>query len=546
MYGRVSTSDQVEGTSPEVQRQRCVARIESEGWEYVGEYFDEGVSGAKARRRKLDALMTECRAGNVDVVVVTKLDRFGRTNRHLENLLAELDDLGIRFVSLDESFDSTTSAGRFMRTMLGGAAEFERASIKERTMSGLLETARAGFWPGGPPPYGFKIVEAGRHKQLAIEEAEAQMLRTAVALIVDERLTTKEAADRLHALGMKPRKAARWTYHNLRRTLLDAPLSGEWVYARPRAHKQAKSSPPLPLSIPEVISTNRHEVLRTVLKATTNTRRRSNFYLLSSGRLIALCGARYQGIPRPRSDRRQYRCYASRTYAEDRCDCHRIDAGDAERAVWVSVADLLGDPDRLLVMAEDYVGLRHEQAKSEQGQLDKLSRRIKRLEEALGRAYEDRYRGERDRVAVDVAIKRMEEDLKLARTNEATAAAWEANNQAVAERVLSLRELAHIAKTRLANMTPQEMRRVLDLLDVRATVTAWRVCELCQGRGKVASKPALGGKPCPACHMSRWLPSLRIEGVVYERLVRDTLSGATAASVETSGLPFRFDEVSVA
>ena len=74
------------------------------------------------------------------------------------------------------------------------------------------------------------------------------------------------------------------------------------------------------------------------------------------------------------------------------------------------------------------------------------------------------------------------------------------------------------------------------------------MCGVCAGAGKVASKPALGGKPCPACRMTKWLPSLRVEGVVYDRVMNQTLRGTDveAPTAGSAGLPFRLDEVTVA
>jgi DNA invertase Pin-like site-specific DNA recombinase len=100
-YGRVSTAEQVEhGTSLGTQRDRCLAAIEAKGWELAGEFVDEGVSGAKGNRPELDRLMAACHAGEVDAIVVTKMDRFGRSVRHLSRLIGELDELGVIFESL--------------------------------------------------------------------------------------------------------------------------------------------------------------------------------------------------------------------------------------------------------------------------------------------------------------------------------------------------------------------------------------------------------------------------------------------------------------
>jgi DNA invertase Pin-like site-specific DNA recombinase len=100
VYVRVSTQEQAEGTSLDVQRQTCRSYATGQGWTVVGEFADEGVSGTLGSRPGLDELVAACRAGGVDVVVVHRLDRFGRSLRHLTNTLAELDDLGT-FCSTD-------------------------------------------------------------------------------------------------------------------------------------------------------------------------------------------------------------------------------------------------------------------------------------------------------------------------------------------------------------------------------------------------------------------------------------------------------------
>jgi DNA invertase Pin-like site-specific DNA recombinase len=90
----------------------------------VGEYIDGGVSGKYANRPGLDRLMADCRAGLIDVVIVAKHDRFGRSFRHTVALVGELEELGVEFVSIAERIDNTPS-GRFQRNVLLSVAEFE-------------------------------------------------------------------------------------------------------------------------------------------------------------------------------------------------------------------------------------------------------------------------------------------------------------------------------------------------------------------------------------------------------------------------------------
>jgi DNA invertase Pin-like site-specific DNA recombinase len=198
IYARVSTAEQVDGTSLGTQVDRCRAHAIAQGWEVVSEWIDEGVSGAKASRPALDRLLRGVRASEVDVVVVAKLDRIGRSMRHLAALLGELDDRGIALVSVSESFDSSTPAGRLQRNMLGSFAEFEREQIRERSLAGLEASVRQGRWAGGPPPFGFKR----QGHQLVIDEREAETLRLAIRLFVEQRMTMGQVASELNARGL--------------------------------------------------------------------------------------------------------------------------------------------------------------------------------------------------------------------------------------------------------------------------------------------------------------------------------------------------------
>ena len=107
IYARVSTLDQ----EPENQLAEVRRYVEARGWKAV-EFVDRGISGAKDRRPALDELVAAARRRNVDVVVCWRLDRLGRSLKHLITLLDELQSLGVGFVSLNEGIDATTAAGR--------------------------------------------------------------------------------------------------------------------------------------------------------------------------------------------------------------------------------------------------------------------------------------------------------------------------------------------------------------------------------------------------------------------------------------------------
>jgi DNA invertase Pin-like site-specific DNA recombinase len=140
IYARVSTADQ----STQMQVSTLRDFIERRGWKLVGEYVDEGVSGTKDRRPALDRLMADAKQRRFDAVLVWKLDRFARSLRHLVNALAELEALGVAFVSLKDNVDLSTPSGRLMVQIIGAMAEFERSLIAERVRAGLQNARRRG------------------------------------------------------------------------------------------------------------------------------------------------------------------------------------------------------------------------------------------------------------------------------------------------------------------------------------------------------------------------------------------------------------------
>src|SRR5262249_59728981 len=115
----------------------------------VEEYRDQGISGAKDSRPALDRLMKDARARRFDVVVVARFDRFARSVSHLLRALDEFNHLGVDFISLSESIDTSTPVGKMIFTVLGAVAELERNLIKERVHMGSVEhESRASEWAG--------------------------------------------------------------------------------------------------------------------------------------------------------------------------------------------------------------------------------------------------------------------------------------------------------------------------------------------------------------------------------------------------------------
>jgi DNA invertase Pin-like site-specific DNA recombinase len=148
LYARVSTCNGQQ--DPEMQLGELREYARARGFQIVNEFVDRGVSGAKESRPQLNRLMADAHSRKFDAVLVWKIDRWGRSLKHLVTSLADLDAYGVAFVSLRDSLDLSTSSGRLMMQLLGAMAEFERSLIQERVKAGLRNARSKGRVLGRP------------------------------------------------------------------------------------------------------------------------------------------------------------------------------------------------------------------------------------------------------------------------------------------------------------------------------------------------------------------------------------------------------------
>ncbi len=181
LYGRVSTLDKGQDVNLQLNELRDYS--ERRGWKIAGEYVDK-VSGAKESRPELNRLMADAKKRKFDAIAVWKLDRFGRSLKHLLFTLADLESLGIAFVSLREGFDLSTPSGRLMFQIIGAMAEFERNLIRERVRAGMAHAKAKGRKLGRASVHvDMAAVEARRAKGESLR-AIARDLGVSAALLV--------------------------------------------------------------------------------------------------------------------------------------------------------------------------------------------------------------------------------------------------------------------------------------------------------------------------------------------------------------------------
>ena len=147
LYARVSSNDQNVATQLLPLRDYC----QRMGYGVVGEYTDVGFSGKTDSRPAFERLLADMRAGKFAVVICAKLDRIGRSVKHLLNLFEEFSHRKVGFISLSQNIDTTTPEGRMFLKMLMVLAEYERELIVSRTEEGLRRAVRQGKRLGRPP-----------------------------------------------------------------------------------------------------------------------------------------------------------------------------------------------------------------------------------------------------------------------------------------------------------------------------------------------------------------------------------------------------------
>ena len=179
IYTRKSSEEglDMEFNSLDAQREACDAYIasqRSEGWAAIREPYDDGgVSGGTLDRPALQRLLADVEAGLIDVIVVYKIDRLSRSLMDFARLVEIFDRNQVTFVSVTQSFNTTTSMGRLTLNILLSFAQFEREVIGERIRDKFAASRKRGMWMGGYVPLGYDV----RDRKLIINEAEAATVR---------------------------------------------------------------------------------------------------------------------------------------------------------------------------------------------------------------------------------------------------------------------------------------------------------------------------------------------------------------------------------
>jgi site-specific DNA recombinase len=330
------------------------------GYEVAGIYKDEAVSGTVPipERSEGARLLADAEAGTLDAVLVYRLDRIGRSLLVVVDAHDRLGQAGVALKSANEPIDTSNPSGRLIFQMLASFAEFERATITQRSRDGLHRAFKNGKHIGRIP-YGYDI---GDDDRFVVVEEEALIVRQIIANIAGGSTLYKEAK-RLNdesepSPGTKYRGIARkhgvnWCHSTIRNIVFQRAYAGTHVVNSSRGIVER--------SVPAIVDPDHHR--RAVARMAENKRygggRESRNYLLRGLVLCAHCGTAYVGDCSVSSMGYRYHYYACRKKKAtsdvrvERLTCPRAKAGWLEALVWADLRSFLEDPGEVLQRVQE-------------------------------------------------------------------------------------------------------------------------------------------------------------------------------------------------
>ena len=216
-YTRVSSQRQAkEGLSLEAQKQKIKAYCEFRGLELVDIISDEGLSGGKASRPGYQSLLSLCKSGAVQGIVIYSLSRFTRSTKDLINFLDSYVIKGkTELHSISENLDTSSAMGRCMIKIIGALNELEREQTGERTSSIFDFKRTKGEKLGGLTPFGYEVDEQKR----LIENSNEQAIIRQVLSLKEQGFNCNQIARRLNEQGCKTKKGKIWNYAQVQRII---------------------------------------------------------------------------------------------------------------------------------------------------------------------------------------------------------------------------------------------------------------------------------------------------------------------------------------
>ena len=342
IYTRKSVDDGLdqEFNSLDAQREAGEAYIASQkanGWVCLPERYDDGgFSGGNTSRPALQQLMAECRAGNIDVILVYKIDRLSRSICDFAELTKFFDQYNVSFCSVTQDINTSTSSGRMMLNILMTFAQYEREIIGERIRDKFAASKRKGMWMGGAVPLGYRVQD----RKLVVVDEEAETVRHIYRRYLDLQ-SPKRIAIELNAKGLKTKTGRPWNKGNLHHILRNC------VYIGKVSHKGETFDG----EQPAIVGLDTWETVQHFMDATpTNTdlTRKSDYVSALKGLLYCgHCGGMMTMAATTRKNGKRYsyyKCSRDSRRAVSRCPVKQVAATTLEDVVFEQISAVFRTP----------------------------------------------------------------------------------------------------------------------------------------------------------------------------------------------------------
>jgi site-specific DNA recombinase len=383
IYARKSSEEGLaqEFNSLDAQREACAAYIDSqrhEGWLALDDRYDDGgYSGGTLERPGLQRLIRDIEASRVDTVVCYKIDRLSRSLTDFAKLVDVFERNSVTFVSVTQSFCTTTSMGRLTLNILLSFAQFERELAGERIRDKFAASRRKGIFMGGHPPLGYDV----RDRKLLVNPAEAELVR----LIFRRFLDLGSALLLIRELNAHGYRTKSWTTQagtfregrpfdkgTLYKILRNRTYLGEAVH---KGRSYAGEHEPI---IDRATWERVHEVLATNARRRANEARARTLAPLRGLMRCTHCSSAMTPTHTRRRGRlyRYYVCLGASRKGHDTCPVRSVAASEVEGLVLGQVRRLLASPE---LVARTIIAVRRENGAAEDAELDEVD-----VLEALG------------------------------------------------------------------------------------------------------------------------------------------------------------------
>ena len=409
-YLRVSTDEQRERQTIATQRDFVERFCSFHQFTISHVYADDGVSGTVPfdRRPEGSQLLRDARLKKFDQLLVYRLDRLGRNTRLTLEVVEDLEKYGVRVKSMTEDFDTATSSGRLMLTMLSGFAAHERDVIRERSMAGTDRVAQSGAWLGGIVPFGYRKEGEKRTARLVLSEepiagvalSEAEIIRIIFRMAAAEKKSCFAIADYLNRIGVpcayvrddrtvsrgkrKERTSGLWRPGRVRNLLVSTTYMGRHEYGKRSRNPNRER---IVRAVPAIVSEQTWHKAQKTLKSNVlfSSRHSRHNYLLRGLMKCGLCGLTYIGLANRRPSGKEefyYRCngkHGTRGLfgaTGQRCPSKDVNGEFLERAVWGDIEDFLSHPQAVIERIQRRLAVERSDGKRTKERLGRLENEL--------------------------------------------------------------------------------------------------------------------------------------------------------------------------